>query len=353
MTTWCWSPTCAFWPQTCGAASRPLAVRFAALLRLVQAALDHGLTTLDTAPLYGLGAVEETIGVALRQSPAAVQVATKCGIRWDGEHGARLFEANAGGALRTFRVNGLPASVREEVHASLLRLGLDCIDVVQLHQYDAAVPLEDTLGELVSLRREGKLKAIGVSNFPLAALSRAERLLADGPRLFSTQDEYNGIERRTEPSLAFAREHGVQFWAYSPLAGGALAGRHSPVAGLPAALPQDHRGDSPVFEPENLERLSAMLSRVARPLAERRGATLAQLALAWLLSRPGVSAAIVGGSSEQQIRENARSLGIALSPAELAELDRAFLAAAPRAAQPSLFDRLKDKARRALGRMDP
>ncbi len=324
-------------------------------VRLVHAALEHGLTTLDTAPLYGVGAVEETVGAALRESKTRARIATKCGIRWDREHGAKLFEANVAGALRTFRVNGLPASVREEVHASLRRLGSDCLDVVQLHQYDATVPLEDTLGELDSLRREGKLKAIGVSNFPLPALRRAAHFLAAGGRagLFSTQDEYSALERRTEPSLAFAREHGVQFWAYSPLAGGVLAGRYLPRGGALPPLPRDHRSDSPIFDPQNLERINAVLSSVAEPLARSKGATLSQLALAWLLRRAGVSSAVIGGSSEEQVRENAGSAGVELAPDELIELDRAFAAVAPRPKESSLFDRLKDKARRALGKTEP
>jgi aryl-alcohol dehydrogenase-like predicted oxidoreductase len=321
-------------------------------VRLVHAALEHGLTTLDTAPLYGLGAVEETIGAALRQTKQQARVATKCGIRWDGEHGVRLFEANVGGALRTFRSNGLPVSVREEVHASLRRLGIECIDVVQLHQYDGTVSLEDTLGELDLLRNEGKLKAIGVSNFPLPALRRAT-LVLDGAGiggLFSTQDEYSGVERRTEPSLAFAREHGVQFWAYSPLAGGVLAGRYLPRDGALPSLPRDHRSESPIFKPENLERINSMLERVVLPLARSKGATLSQIALAWLLCRPGVSAAIVGGSSAEQIRENAGGASIELEPAEIIELDRELAVVAPRSKQASVFDRLKDRARRALRR---
>jgi methylglyoxal reductase len=321
-------------------------------VRLVHAALEHGITTLDTAPLYGLGAVEETIGAALRESELRARIATKCGIRWDHEHGAKLFEANVAGALRTFRCNGLPASVREEVHASLRRLGTECIDVVQLHQYDALVPLEDTLGELDALRREGKLKAIGVSNFPLPALRRAAHFLAHGERggLFSTQDEYSAVERRNEPSLALAREHGIQFWAYSPLAGGVLAGRYLPRGGALPSLPRDHRSESPMLDPENLERINSVLASVAEPLARSRDATLSQLALAWLLRRAGVSAAIIGGSSEDQLRENAGSASIELAPDELIALDRAFAAVAPRPKQPSLFDRMKDKARRALGK---
>lgn len=317
----------------------------AAAVRLVHAAMDRGVTAFDTAPLYGLGNVERTLGVALRGRRERVLVLTKCGIRWDHPHGTLLFEADVGGGLRRFRANGLPESIREEVDRSLERLSVDVIDVIQVHRHDASVPLAETLGALSDLVRAGKVRAIGVSNFPLPALEGARGVLSSsGGELWSTQDEYNALERGAEHgALAFARRSGVRFLSYSPLAGGVLSGRY--LNG--AATPEDHRKGADALRPENLSRINPILRDFGAPIARSHGATLSQLGLAWVLAQPGVSAAIAGASSEAQIEENAAALGLRFESRDLDAFGQALLAASPGRA--SLMARARSKVRRALG----
>lgn len=292
-----------------------------AAARAVHAAIDHGFSAFDTAPLYGLGAVEENLGHALREQRQSVSLLSKCGIVWDSEHGEVLFENWLEGRRRIFRKNSRPDSVRQEVHRSLSRLGVERIDVMQLHQFDAQVPIEETLGALEVLVGEGKLGAIGVSNFPLAALRASAAHLRPGSGLACVQDEYSALARAAEgASLGWAREHGCPFLAYSPLAQGLLAGRYLGAA----ALPSDYRKDTARFAPEARRRLARVLEGPGTEIAKAAGMTLGQLSLHWLLSRPGVAAVIVGGRSAAQIAENAGTLQKTASGEALAAFDQAL-----------------------------
>jgi methylglyoxal reductase len=292
-------------------------------VRTLHAAIDAGITSIDTAPLYGFGESERLVGQAIADRRGRVQVLGKVGLRWDDDHGEVLFRAQEqGGPLRVVRRDSRPASVRRDVEQSLRRLGIDALDLCQVHHPDALVPIADTLGELLRLRDEGKLRAIGVSNFSAAQVREAARALGDVP-LASVQAEYSLLRRAVEREVVGAvQDVGAGLLAYSPLLHGLLAGRMAPRR-RPLPL-GDHRRWDPAFHPVNVARVERARIEALEPLARRHGVSAAQVALAWLLHQPGVTAVIVGGSSRAQVRANARAAAIVLRAGELAELAAAF-----------------------------
>jgi aryl-alcohol dehydrogenase-like predicted oxidoreductase len=292
------------------------------ITRIIHAACDAGVTSFDTAPLYAFHESERILGRALRDRRQHVQILTKAGLRWDGEHGQVLFEFHdAQGVRRAVRKDSRPAQLRAELEGSLTRLGTDVIDLLQIHHPDVDTPLADSLGVLQELRREGKLRAIGVSNFSPAQLDGAFAALAPHA-LDALQCEYNLLQRWPEGELLpRCRAQGASVLAYSPLARGLLAGRPPLARGFlrsGAELGYLHAVARRVVDPAVRERLV--------PLAEGRDAQPGQVALAWLLAQPGLSAVVVGASSVAQARENARAAELALSPEDVRQLGVAFTA---------------------------
>jgi aryl-alcohol dehydrogenase-like predicted oxidoreductase len=269
--------------------------------RTLHAALDAGITSIDTAPLYEFGRSEQIIGEVIKGRRGEVQLLTKVGVRWDDNHGELLFHGTGpDGAEHVVRRDSRPRSVRQDVEGSLQRLRTDVLDLVQVHQLDARTPVAETMGELVRLRDEGKLRCIGVSNYPKRHVRQAQAALGGVP-LCSHQLDYSLLYRVAErDSLPLARQETIGVLAYSPLAQGRLSGRAVDDSALAQAL------------------------ATLRATAQAHGATPAQLALAWVLAQPGLSAAIVGASKPSQVTESAGAATLRPSAAELAELSRAF-----------------------------
>lgn len=309
-------------PIVLGGMFRDTVAREVELARALDCALDWGLTAVDTAPMYGFGESERLLGRLLAGRRARICLMTKVGIRWDDAWGDVLFEAELGGRRVAVRRDSRPEAVRRDVDESLARLRCESLDLVQVHHRDRNTPIAETMGELERLRDEGKLRAIGVSNFSPAELDEARLALGDVP-LASTQNAYSLLERRPDRELLpRARAAGVGFLAYSPLAGGLLAGRL-----LDGPLPEgDWRSEGPLFQPCNVGHVNRALREVACPIAERAGVGLSPVALAWAIAKPGVSAAIVGAQSEAQVRGAAAATQLALTTAEQARLDQAFAA---------------------------
>lgn len=289
-------------------------------IRTLHAAIDHGITTIDTAPLYGFGDSETMVGRAIADRRERVQVMTKVGLRWDSDHGDVLLRVAHRGRNYTVRKDGRPAAIRRDVEASLKRLGIDSIDVCHIHHPDRTVPIEDTLSVLDDLRQAGVIRAIGVSNFdePLveAALQRC-------PTLASHQLEYS-LLTSPDPSpttIAQARHHGMAVLAYSPLFHGALCGHTARPWRLD---PDDPRQWNPAFVPRNARQIDAAVRSTLEPLAYRHHVDVAQIALAWLLHRPGVTGVIVGARTPAQAIDNARAMHIKLSPREVEALRQSF-----------------------------
>jgi aryl-alcohol dehydrogenase-like predicted oxidoreductase len=269
--------------------------------RVVDAALDAGIDFFDTADIYDQGHSEEFLGRALQGRRGRAVVATKFGMKMEGiGQGAK------------------PAYVRQAAEASLRRLGVERIDLYQLHRPDADTPIADTLGALNDLVREGKVREIGCSNFTVEQLREAERAAAAGARFVSVQNEYSLFHREPESGvLAECGRQGLAFLPYFPLANGLLTGKYR--AGK--ELPKGSRGDAgwgpKVFTPENLAKVEKLAA-----FAESHGHSLLELAFAWLAAQPAVASVIAGATSPQQVHANARAAGWKLTAADLAEIDR-------------------------------
>ncbi len=273
--------------------------------RIVHAALDLGINLIDTANVYGAGASEELLGRALRGRRDEALIATKVGMRMGDRPNER-------GSSRKH--------VIESCHASLRRLGVDTIDLYQIHDFDPATPLEETLSALDDLVRAGKVRYIGCSNYDAWRIVQAlwisnrEHLA----RFVSVQPEYNLLERDVEHELVPAcQELGLGVIPYFPLGAGVLTGKYKP--GEPP--PEGTRGyNNPRFEPrlrretlEAVQRLDAW--------AHERGHSVAELALAWLAARPGVSTIIAGTTRPEQVAANVKAAEWHLSDDDLRAVD--------------------------------
>ncbi|MCC6409290.1 MAG: aldo/keto reductase [Planctomycetes bacterium] len=282
----------------------------------VRTAVELGMDAIDTAPVYGFGHSERVIGEALRGLRVRPLLMTKVGLRWDDARGPVFFESqdNQKNPV-TVRRNLRADSVRFEVEQSQKRLGVDVLDLVQIHWPDPETPLAETLGALVELRKSGRIREIGVSNFTPAMLEEAQRLLGSVP-LASTQERFSALSRGLEKEvLPWVRRPQVGVLAYSPLEQGLLSGKLGPERQLAA---DDGRLRKGQFSVENRVLINARLAEVVGPIAKRHGATIAQVVLAATVAQPGITCALVGARGPEQVRENVRAGELALQPAEVA-----------------------------------
>jgi aryl-alcohol dehydrogenase-like predicted oxidoreductase len=271
----------------------------AASERVVHAALDAGIDFFDTADMYDTGHSEEFLGRALKGHRKEAVIATKFGMKFDDQ-----------------RKGAHPDYVRQAAEESLRRLGIEQIDLYQLHQPDPATPIADTLGALNDLVRAGKVREIGCSNFSAAQLREAREAAGKEARFVSVQNQYSLFHRDPEAEVIPESEHqGLAFLPYFPLANGLLTGKYH--HGTPA--PKGSRGDAgfgpKVFTEENLakaEKLSAF--------AEHRGHTILELAFSWLAAQPAVASVIAGATSPEQVKANAAAANWKLTPADLSEI---------------------------------
>jgi methylglyoxal reductase len=289
--------------------------------RVIHAAFDAGVTSFDTAPLYGFGLSEELLGRAVSDRRSQVQILTKLGLRWDSDHGQVLFEANTPLGRRAVRRDSRPLSLRDEVERSLARLGVDCIDLIQVHHRDPETPIADSIGTLLELRAQGKVRAIGVSNYSQSELVETERALGD-VRLACAQLPYNLLERSIEHEvLPWLRESGVGLLAYSPLAKGLLSDGPHGAVGWESPLRRLTRH----LRPADLSSIGLGLASAAIPVASERNASVAQVCLAWLLAQPGLSAVVCGTTSPERARLNARAAELRLTPDEVLRIGAALV----------------------------
>jgi aryl-alcohol dehydrogenase-like predicted oxidoreductase len=271
----------------------------------IHRAIDLGVTLLDTADMYGPFTNEELVGRAIRGRRDQVVLATKCGIVRDQSD-------------RTIRgIDGSPAYIMMACEASLKRLGVDQVDLYQLHRVDPKVPIEDSVGAMAELVRQGKARHIGLSEAGPQTLRRAAAVHP----IASLQTEYSLLTRDAEAEvIPTCRELGVGFLAYSPLGRGLLTGRFRSRAEF---TPDDYRHFTPRFAEGAFEANVQLVLRAA-DIARQKGCTPAQLALAWLLAKGPEIVPIPGTRSRARLEENAGAAAITLSAAEVARLEAAL-----------------------------
>lgn len=277
-------------------------------VRTLNRAVDLGVTFFDTAEVYGPFTNEVLLGEALKPFRNRVVIATKFGFKID---------PSQAGAAAIAGVDSRPEHVRAVAESSLKRLGIETIDLFYQHRVDPNVPIEDTVGVMAELVREGKVRALGLSEAGSATIRRAHAVHP----IAALQSEYSLWTRDPEEDvLATCRELGIGFVPYSPLGRGFLTGAIRKVDDLAA---DDFRRQVPRFQAENFGVNAALVATLER-LAVEKGVTAAQLALAWVLSQGDDIVAIPGARKLHHLEQNAAAADIVLSAAELEELGRAI-----------------------------
>ncbi len=268
----------------------------------IRRAMELGINWIDTAAIYGLGHSEEIVGRALSQYPRdRVIIATKCGRVPD----------DTGTPYSDLR----PESIRREMENSLRRLGTDYVDLYQIHWPDneTGTPLEESWATMSALQDEGKARYLGVSNFEVSHLERCEPIR----HVDSIQPPYNLLRRDAEKELfAWCLRSGTGVVVYSPMQSGLLTGSFDKSR----LAPDDFRNRSPHFQEPNFSRALSIVDKL-RPIAERHGKTVGQLAIAWTLMNPAVTSAIVGARRPEQVEENISAASWRLTDDDVAQIN--------------------------------
>ena len=266
-------------------------------------AIDLGINWIDTAAIYGCGHSEELLGMALKKTKIRPIIATKCSLLWN---------------EKREKVNCLKAeSIRKECEDSLKRLGIETIDLYQMHWPDPEIDLEEGWREMARLQKQGKVRYIGVSNFNAKQLDRIRKIAP----VASLQPPYSMIRRGIEKDLlGYCAKNNIGVVAYSPMQRGLLTGKFSKKY-LATLAPDDHRLKSGDYQEPEFSATLALVDKL-RPIAERNKKTLAQLAIAWVLRRPEVTAAIVGARKPSQIAETAPAGDWILTKNDIAEIEK-------------------------------
>jgi aryl-alcohol dehydrogenase-like predicted oxidoreductase len=271
-------------------------------IALIHEALDRGITMLDTSDAYGAGHNEELVGKAIKGRRADVVLATKFG--------------NLGGRGGK-TADGRPEYVISSCEASLKRLGVEVIDLYYQHRIDPTVPIEDTVGAMAELVKEGKVRALGLSEARPETVRRAHAV----HKIAAVQNEYSLLYRAEgEETLATTRQLGIAFVAYSPLGRGLLTGA---VEAPENMAENDARRRHPRFAPGNIDRNLTLVERIAE-ISRRKRCTAGQLALAWLLAQGDDIVPIPGTKRKERLVENIGALQVALSDGDLAQISDAI-----------------------------
>lgn len=282
----------------------------------IDASIDCGITSIDTAAIYGYGASETIVGKAVASKRDQVQLLTKFGLRCDSTDGQLCFKwaDKPGGLERSIYNNARPDSVIFECEQSLKRLRTDYIDVFQCHWPDPTTPIDETMSAIDKLLKDGKIRAAGVSNFTAEQIEQACSVVA----IASNQPPYSMVNRHIEDGvLGYCSEHGISTIAYSPLQRGLLTGKVT----MDRKFPQtDHRSANAFFKPANRQKVLDLLDKL-HPIADAHSATLAQLVINWTINQPGITAALVGARNAAQAKENAHAASFELTADETSAIN--------------------------------
>lgn len=280
----------------------------------IRAALDAGVTLIDTAPVYGWGRSEEVVGRAIQGRRDTVVLATKCGLWWQDERGPVFFELEGHTVRRLLH----PETIRRELEDSLRRLNTDYIDLYQTHWQSPEPgkdPIAGTMECLLQLKAEGKIRAIGASNVDVEQVRKYQEIGV----LDAVQPRYSMLDRQIEEDLLpYCLNNTISTLVYSPLEQGLLTGK----IGMDRVFePGEYRNNIPWFAPPNRKRVLDMLAGW-RDLAERYRCTLSQLVIAWTIEQPGVTHVLCGARKAEHSRENAAAGNLALQAEDIGRMRR-------------------------------
>ncbi|CAN5617400.1 aldo/keto reductase [soil metagenome] len=281
-----------------------------ASIEAIRKSIELGVTSIDTAPIYGFGKSEELVVKAIVGQRDKVQLMTKFGLVWEFEEGEYFFDLIDGGKAHKIYRNARKKNIIRECENSLKRLKTDYIDLYQCHWRDNSLALDETMEALGQLIKDGKILAAGVSNFTAAEIAEGSKITP----IASVQPPYSMVNRDIEKELLpYCLANNVGVIVYSPLQRGVLTGKFKPDHKFPE---EDHRADQPQFTPENIERINKFLETI-KPIADRYNATVGQLVICWTIAQPGVSAAIVGARDAAQAEQNAKAAQLKVSQADI------------------------------------
>lgn len=285
----------------------------------IHASLDHGVTSIDTAPFYGFGLSEEMIGQAIKgKDRSKIQLLTKFGLVWDGSNkgkGEFFFDAEDDGKIVPVYKFASKENIIKEVEESLQRLGTDYIDLLQLHWPDSTTPISETMEAMELLIQQGKIRAAGVSNYSVAQMEEANRTL----KLASNQISYSMLNRAIENDLVpYSLENNSGIIVYSPMERGLLTGKYFKEDKL---KDNDHRNG--YFSQFDLNKVKTFLEKI-EPIAQEKEVSLSQLVLRWTTLQPAITVVLAGARNAQQAIENAKAMSIDVSKEELEFINSAL-----------------------------
>ena len=289
-----------------------------AALRAIRCSYDMGVTSIDTAPVYGFGRSEELVGQAMHGVPRdKYQILTKYGLNWETGQGEFYFDTtdNNGKPTKVYKYAAATQVIRE-CENSLRRLKTDYVDLLQIHWADSTTPISETMSAVARLIEQGKVRAAGVCNYNVTQVAEATKMV----NIVSNQVPYSmlnrGIEKEVVPQ---AVNNGMSIVPYSPLQRGLLTGK----------IKRDHKfgeGDTRegnrFYKPENIDGANALLQKI-KPVADAHGVTLSQLVVNWTTRQPAMDCVLVGARDEQQVKENVRSLEFKLGDDDMKKINQA------------------------------
>ena len=281
-------------------------------IEAIRKSYDEGVTSIDTAPIYGQGDSEEIVAEAIQGiGRDKVEIITKFGMRWDLAKGdfAMKSKNNHGQDIDIYKYGG-KESIIKECEDSLKRLKTDYIDLYQMHWPESTTPIQESMEAVAQLVKEGKVRHAGVCNYNVAQMQEAVKHV----NVISDQVPYSMVKREIERDLVpYAIENNIGIIAYSPLERGLLTGKMKPGHHFEEG---DHRANIYFYSDENLKRTDAFLNKL-KPLAEDKNASISQLVLKWTIEQPGITIALAGARNAEQSVQNAKAVNVTLSKEEI------------------------------------
>jgi len=281
----------------------------------LETAIDLGMTSIDTAPIYGFGKSEKLVGQVIKNKRDKVQILTKYGLRWDTKEGSFYFDSyNEKGEEVSIHRFASVESIIQECEASLKRLQTDYIDLYQIHWNDPTTPIDITMEAVGKLMKQGKIRTAGVSNYTADQMKQANDVI----EIVTNQVPYSMVLRDIENELVpYCEKYGKGILAYSPLQRGLLTGKITPDYTFNEG---DHRPNTPYFKEPNLSRINDFLAKI-KPIADDNDVSLAQLVIYWTICQPAVTSALVGARNSKQVSENLIAGNIQISDEEISTIN--------------------------------